>query len=149
MTYTIKARPTVYKGIQMRSRLEAHAASRLDHVGIPWEYEPDCFASEAGQCLPDFKLFGKPFYLEVKPLGVLSTEQIKALRRKAYDIIETTIKGDFAWVVWEVESTPDPSKALVEWTKYDRLNYGTGGVMPAVSYLQGIWGGLFLGAAWE
>lgn len=51
-----KARPTVYKGIRMRSRLEAGFAAWLDANGFDWEYEPQAFASEAGQYLPDFRL---------------------------------------------------------------------------------------------
>lgn len=70
-----KARPTTYKGIQMRSRLEAGYAMWLDETGIGWEYEPVCFASEQGQYLPDFRIDVPihPFegectvYIEVKP----------------------------------------------------------------------------------
>lgn len=60
MTYNpkLKARPTVYKGIQMRSRLEAGFAQWLDQNHIDWDYEPECFASEAGQYLPDFEVWG-------------------------------------------------------------------------------------------
>lgn len=72
MSTTWKARPTTYKGIQMRSRLEATFASTLDAEGIPWEYEPRAFANERGQYLPDFLLppFDnrlRPIYVEVKP----------------------------------------------------------------------------------
>jgi hypothetical protein len=52
----IKARPTIYKGIQMRSRLEAAYAQHLDADNYPWEYEPECFADETGQYLPDFRI---------------------------------------------------------------------------------------------
>jgi hypothetical protein len=55
VTQVIKARPTLYKGIQMRSRLEADYAAGLDRQGISWEYEPDCFAGPDGQWLPDFR----------------------------------------------------------------------------------------------
>jgi hypothetical protein len=61
------ARPTTYRGIQMRSRLEANFAQTfLDglHAG-EWAYEPECFGSEDGQYLPDFNLNGA--YIEVKP----------------------------------------------------------------------------------
>ena len=65
-TSTIQARPTLYNGIQMRSRLEADYASCLDRGGIDWKYEPTCFAGPDGQWLPDFKT--KPGgYIEVKP----------------------------------------------------------------------------------
>lgn len=71
----IPARPTIYKGIKMRSRLEADYAAWLDKVGWSWEYEPQCFASEDGQWLPDFavSIFGSPSHpcppvlIELKP----------------------------------------------------------------------------------
>lgn len=50
----MEARPTTYKGIQMRSRTEALYAADLDRLGHDWDYEPMCFADERGQYLPDF-----------------------------------------------------------------------------------------------
>ena len=57
---SFKARPTIYKGIHMRSRLEATFAQHLDHsdCGRHWRYEPECFADETGQYLPDFYATG-------------------------------------------------------------------------------------------
>jgi hypothetical protein len=77
MAATIKARPTLYKGIQMRSRLEADYAANLDALGYRWGYEPECFASADGQWLPDFgSSFADegPFaiFTEVKPAGPLA-----------------------------------------------------------------------------
>ena len=73
-----RARPTLYRGIQMRSRLEADFAAYLDKLGNVWEYEPTCFASEAGQWLPDFRTTAptetggtRPVYVELKPVGLL------------------------------------------------------------------------------
>ena len=71
-----KARPTVYKGIQMRSRLEAGYAAWLDQWHFDWEYEPCAFAGSRGQYLPDFRIpaitctwLNEPAvaYIEVKP----------------------------------------------------------------------------------
>ena len=67
-----KARPTVYKGVRMRSRLEATFAQRCDENGETWEYEPNRFGNELGQYLPDFKVTApwvpnRPCYVEVKP----------------------------------------------------------------------------------
>lgn len=50
----MEARPTNYRGTQMRSRLEATYAQVCDLLGIAWTYEPGALASEAGQWLPDF-----------------------------------------------------------------------------------------------
>jgi hypothetical protein len=72
---TLKARPTTYNGIKMRSRLEAGYAQWLDGWDVEWTYEPQCFAAADGQYLPDFRLDGvvvpiRPgaaVYVEVKP----------------------------------------------------------------------------------
>ncbi|MES2211328.1 MAG: hypothetical protein V4515_14290 [Chloroflexota bacterium] len=65
---TIKARPTTYRGIPMRSRLEAKFAAFLDRSGLSWQYEPRAYADETGQYLPDFLIPGKPpTFIEVKP----------------------------------------------------------------------------------
>lgn len=54
---TFKARPTMYGGHRMRSRLEAGFAAWLDQWGIKWEYEPEAYAAAGlGQYLPDFRL---------------------------------------------------------------------------------------------
>jgi hypothetical protein len=52
----LTARPTIYKGIQMRSRLEARTAAMFDAKGWDWQYEPVCFADDVDQYLPDFLL---------------------------------------------------------------------------------------------
>lgn len=54
MTTLFPARPTTYKGVEMRSRMEAGFAAWLDSHKVPWAYEPNAFASEHGQYLPDF-----------------------------------------------------------------------------------------------
>jgi hypothetical protein len=68
---TWAARPTTYKGIRMRSRLEARFAARLDALAWVWEYEPRAFADERGQYLPDFwvdlREAERTVYIEVKP----------------------------------------------------------------------------------
>lgn len=62
----LKARPTTYRGIQMRSRLEARFAAGLDSLGARWVYEPRAFADGHAQYLPDFQIGGHTF-IEVKP----------------------------------------------------------------------------------
>lgn len=85
MTTSIKARPSIYNGIPMRSRLEARVAAWLDSLGVLWEYEPVAFASPDGQYLPDFRLvpvhdsrpIARQIYLEVK--GRLDYDETRAL----------------------------------------------------------------------
>lgn len=77
-----KARPTLYKGIRMRSRLEARYAQHLDRNGFRWEYEPDCYGDETGDYLPDFLIVGNAsgasrhptrLYIEIKPFLTVAT----------------------------------------------------------------------------
>ncbi len=72
----IAARPTIYKGIEMRSRLEAGYAMWLDRQRWDWAYEPCAFGNETQQYLPDFRIDGvldlttgrtAPAYVEIKP----------------------------------------------------------------------------------
>lgn len=80
----IRARPTTYKGIQMRSRLEASWAAFFDEQGRTWEYEPMCFADETGQYLPDFRVHGLPhtgpIYVEIKP--PLDDDELRGVARR-------------------------------------------------------------------
>lgn len=69
-----EARPTVYKGVPMRSRLEARFAAELDANGGGWSYEPRAYAGDAGQYLPDFEVLGRgePIFFEVKPTEAMA-----------------------------------------------------------------------------
>lgn len=66
MTYTIKAIPTTYAGINFRSRLEAKWAAFFDLMSWRWSYEPIDFDG----WIPDFILHGRKerILVEVKPL---------------------------------------------------------------------------------
>jgi hypothetical protein len=52
MKYTIAAHPTTYKGVNMRSRLEARWAAFFDLVSWRWEYEP----IDLPGWVPDFRV---------------------------------------------------------------------------------------------
>lgn len=52
----LQARPTTYRGIPMRSRLEARFARYLDVTGADWKYEPRAYADATGDYLPDFEV---------------------------------------------------------------------------------------------
>jgi hypothetical protein len=62
----VKAKPTIYKGIQFRSRLEATWAAFFDNIAWRWEYEPAIF--DGPGWLPDF-LIGPSLLVEVKPVS--------------------------------------------------------------------------------
>lgn len=66
-TVPIRAVPTNYRGVEMRSMLEARWASNLDRLGIEWEYEPRVVLLPSGRrYLPDFWLPRITTWLEVK-----------------------------------------------------------------------------------
>ncbi len=68
---TIKAKPTEYRGVRMRSRLEAKWAAFFDEIGWDWMYEP----VDLDGYIPDFLIKGsndRPGLLvEVKPTMAL------------------------------------------------------------------------------
>jgi hypothetical protein len=60
----------MYRGILMRSRLEARFAAVLDIEQATWEYEPRAYADGLVQYLPDFEAItrsGLHTFFEVKP----------------------------------------------------------------------------------
>jgi len=61
--YTMAAIPTLYGGVQYRSRLEAKWAAFFDLVGWPYQYEP----FDLDGWIPDF-LLGSKVLVEVKPV---------------------------------------------------------------------------------
>lgn len=107
---TIKARPTLYNGIRMRSRLEADYAAYLDQHGVRWGYEPECFASSDGQWLPDFGSTYEddgPYaiFTELKPAGLLEHDW-----GRSDNIDKHLTRMTIAWA-----SQPDAMLELVYW----------------------------------
>lgn len=100
-----KGRETLYKGIRMRSRLEADFAAFLDRNGADWDYEPVCFAGPDGQWLPDFRVrHGETtVYFEIKPESFLES-----------DIDLTLEKMTVAWL-----TEPTAVLQLTAWTYGD------------------------------
>jgi hypothetical protein len=68
--------PTVYKGMQMRSKLETKIALLLDYLKIKWEYEPKTFQLSSGiMYKPDFYLPEHKQWIEVK--GVIGNNNLE------------------------------------------------------------------------
>jgi hypothetical protein len=66
------AQPTAYRGIPMRSKLEAEVAKELDAAEIRWLYEPRMpFRKKTYVdqhfCIPDFFLYDYKVFVEVRP----------------------------------------------------------------------------------
>lgn len=75
--------PTVYNGIQFRSRLEARWAVFFDAVGLEWEYEPEGYTDGEISYLPDFWLPGIDMFFEVKPDYISSDAELQIEIKKA------------------------------------------------------------------
>lgn len=60
--------PTLYRGIQMRSRLEAKWACVFDQLGWKWEYEPVDLAGWIPDFLIQTRAPNKPLLVEIKPV---------------------------------------------------------------------------------
>jgi hypothetical protein len=114
---TIPARPTVYRGIQMRSRLEAGFAAWLDRREFTWSYEPRCFAIATSQYLPDFVIpkaiatweylghdigdvtTWRDLYVEVRPrLDLVEARRLTTIVQASEDAHLLYASPDLRWV---------------------------------------------------
>jgi hypothetical protein len=118
----MQARPTMYRGVLMRSRLEASFAEWLDLAGLQWDYEPVCYTSKDGQYLPDFRLRAvhvgttgeRTVYFEVKPplerpaaLAVLDRmKAIWASEPQAILALAMADHADWFWLTWCTAAGP-------------------------------------------
>lgn len=86
----LKAIETVYNNHRFRSRLEARWAVFFNHLGIPWQYEPEGFDLNGLYYLPDFWLPDQKCWYEVKGSTPTVEEQEKAARlakQSGFDVI--------------------------------------------------------------
>jgi len=100
---TLQARPTTYRGIEMRSRLEAKFAAHLDEDGTVWEYEPRAYANQRGQYLPDFVIRDPgeaPWFIEVKP----TIEAALAILERVEIVLDSEPDAFLLVVVWGIGS---------------------------------------------
>jgi len=77
----VPAKPTTYKNVQFKSKLEAQWAEFFDALNLPWQYEKDKIALPDGTYyVSDFTLHNKYNYAiyEMKPKGVTSEKFIAA-----------------------------------------------------------------------
>lgn len=112
-----RGRPTLYKGIRMRSRLEADFAAALDKQGAYWEYEPECFAGPTGQWLPDFRVrhpggaSAPSMLVEVKPASMMQARDGEQESDVIARIDEILARTAIAWF-----SEPETQVNVVFWT---------------------------------
>lgn len=83
MPRAIAAKPTLYRGVAFRSRLEARWAVVFDSLGIRWQYEPHTFDVGHNGYTPDFYIDGGDedhenewgHFVEVKPGDAVSRNE--------------------------------------------------------------------------
>ncbi len=96
----IKPIEPTYNGYRFRSRLEARWALYFDLVNIKYEYEPEGYVLENGECyLPDFYLPEVNAYFEVKHASlkgkdVSGAKEKLELLAKAKDCFAMLCRGD-------------------------------------------------------
>jgi hypothetical protein len=94
----IAAIPTEYRGVHMRSRLEARHASFFDLVGWTWDYEP----YDLNGYIPDFVIDSR-LVIECKPsigadwhvAGINKIARAQGLRRSG---MAAVVSGSTPWV---------------------------------------------------
>jgi hypothetical protein len=102
---TYAAIPTVYNGVQFRSRLEARWAAFFDQLGIRWIYEPE----DHHGYIPDFSLPDEGVLVDVKPFD------------------EFTPRADFTLALHRFD---DPARAVILGLRPDVVRRLDGWCMP-------------------
>lgn len=119
---TIQAIETHYAGHRFRSRLEARWAVFMNHLGVPWEYEPQGYVVNSTPYLPDFLVYPNTdgaFWLEIK--GVFPGDDELA---KARGLAEGS--GIPAFVYWAKPEVPAPDLSHLDQAQFcgfDRDGY--------------------------
>lgn len=107
MTDVIKAIETRYKGYRFRSRREARWAVFMDHLQIPYQYEPEGFdLGETGRYLPDFLVYPNApgaFWLEIKG----RSPDLEDRRKAAALSVTTGLKAYIYFAEVEVPASAD------------------------------------------
>ncbi|MFF9861127.1 PDDEXK family nuclease [Streptomyces tendae] len=105
---------TRYKGHRFRSRLEARWAVFMDHLGVPWQYEPQGYVVDGQPYLPDFLVWPDTdcaFWLEIK-----GTFPGKDELTKARGLAQGT--GITAYVYWAKPEPPAPDLSHLTDSEY-------------------------------
>lgn len=95
--------PTVYAGIEFRSRLEARWAAFFDEIGWRWSYEP----FDADHYIPDFLIHGeRSMLVEIKPFHAY--EQWAPVIERVRSAVEGHWYGDILYVGVEPAAAVEP-----------------------------------------
>mgnify|MGYP001562265466 CR=1 FL=1 len=118
----MKAIPTKYEGVAMRSRLEARWASLFDSLRWHWDYEPDL---QVGFVIPDFLLaFAHPVVVECKPAVTIT--EIAECRRQLITKMRNWLHSDVLREIRELDLDPDLPVALTDQALDDLVRVACG-----------------------
>lgn len=88
---SIAPKPSTYRGVRFRSRLEARYAAFFHYLGVEYHYEHASFRLHALQCTytPDFWLPALGVYIEIKPDEVHDEERARCMQlaRYGHDVV--------------------------------------------------------------
>lgn len=133
----IPAIETTYAGCRFRSRLEARWAVFFDHLGIPWQYEPQGYVVAGRPYLPDF-LLSCGTWIEVKgaegeldhalmlaAAAQLPTASARVEHGPALMILgpipDPPVRGDIGWLGLDPSVPPGETEPIVSgaWFGFD------------------------------
>jgi len=104
--------PTVYSGVQMRSRMEARFAKWCDDHKMKWQYEPEGYVCNGQAYLPDFYLPEIMCFVEVKPIAFIhEAKKMEAMANASemwnHDFLVVDMSDGFTPIKW-FERGDDP-----------------------------------------
>lgn len=133
--HRVQAIPTTYRGVQMRSRLEADWARQFDRWGVPWLYETEGVNLDGLWYLPDFWLPACQTFFEVKGLWEsLDEEKLSKLYDAAISsqlVVAVGERGDDGDLLCGIVTpTPDDIRFMGEtWPPLPVITYETASVV--------------------
>ena len=109
---TISPIPTIYKGINFRSRLEARWAMFFDSLKLKWYYEYQGFQIKDVWYVPDFLVVtpsGYEYWIEIKPVTIKNNYKFDIFKKS----LETeSEKSEFAYNPRCFLASGDPSDVM-------------------------------------
>jgi hypothetical protein len=107
--HKIKAIPTLYKGVEYRSRTEARWAAFFESLDVPFVFEGVWFTTPEGGYLPDFMLWPaskRESFIEVKGPEPIARDYARARS------VELTTRRKLRFLVGSVPTTAHRSGLL-------------------------------------
>ncbi len=110
----IQAIPTIYRGIEFRSRMEAKCAATLDRLEWKWQYEPFSVLLKGISYRPDFYIPDLALVVECRGYqNELGDEQMRVFGEAVRSGLVVPGFGDIQWyLVYRPGTNQRISKAI-------------------------------------